>query len=356
MLDLNENKFKTVNSASIKMILKYLCSILTVICLVYGASTTKEINEQSGSASHKLLFNSSAISEPLNEKTQVEAQSESEITVTSRHALKSNTSLRLDKNYATLENDSSDDLDLLNDSAEVDDTIATGSSTGFEISGNDDEIVLPKRWMEAPTVEPKQAGSKKNIFKVPKSRNKKTLPQSNMNSIALMNYDDLSKNVNDESSHSSYKNYFHALASIYDHFLWNTSSFNTVTRSCIKDVNLYITDLKAAKSWALKASDASGRYRGLFFSDNDYWLGSKKFCYEINHENENMIEIPRMKFFVIKIVLRFNASANKVSQMACYILKIIFKNICLISCVGFSDIKTLACWAMPSGLLFDTRC
>ena len=208
-----------------------------------------------------------------NSYAQVETQSESEIKLTSTHPTSAR--LRTDENYKTLSNKSSVDIDILNDSSEVDDFSDTGQKTvglGF------DDFVSPKMLSKQSALPPSQFNELKlikNVFKVPKTRNKKTLPQSlsSLYGDPAM-FDRLS---NGYSNLTRYQNYFHAFSSLFDHFLWNVSSYSTTLNNlCTEDVNIYLNDLKLHVNWALKASDASGKYRGLFFFDNDYWLGKLK--------------------------------------------------------------------------------
>jgi hypothetical protein len=50
----------------------------------------------------------------------------------------------------------------------------------------------------------------------------------------------------------------------------------------------------------------------MFFFDNDYWLGSKQFCYEINREYKGVGNVPEMQFFVVKMIARISPVINKV--------------------------------------------
>jgi hypothetical protein len=54
------------------------------------------------------------------------------------------------------------------------------------------------------------------------------------------------------------------------------------------------------------------RYRGLFYFENDYWLGSKQFCYEVNYEYRNAKNIPEMQFFVTKVIAKISPVIKKV--------------------------------------------
>lgn len=111
----------------------------------------------------------------------------------------------------------------------------------------------------------------KNISKVPKTFRKRTLsvPPKPASNFSAVNDISIAK-----SSTTSFEHNFHALTRLFDHSIWNSNSFEkNMTRGCAKDISLYLKDLKDHANWALKVSDASGRYRGLFFFENDYWLG-----------------------------------------------------------------------------------
>ncbi|XP_072158864.1 O-acyltransferase like protein-like [Bemisia tabaci] len=51
--------------------------------------------------------------------------------------------------------------------------------------------------------------------------------------------------------------------------------------SCEADTELYLTALKNGMPWAAKMSDASGKYSSSFFWGNQYWMGSKTLCSQI---------------------------------------------------------------------------
>ncbi|XP_055644167.1 nose resistant to fluoxetine protein 6 isoform X2 [Toxorhynchites rutilus septentrionalis] len=71
-----------------------------------------------------------------------------------------------------------------------------------------------------------------------------------------------------------------------------------------------------------RASDSSGRYGGQTFFGNDFWLGSKSFCTEINLQNKDDKELKNedyieMNFFValIQIAIDFVAAEPKLLQL-----------------------------------------
>lgn len=51
------------------------------------------------------------------------------------------------------------------------------------------------------------------------------------------------------------------------------------------------------------ASDQSGRYRGMFFYGNEYWVGNEAFCREVNRQRmflsaAEQRQQPVMEFFM----------------------------------------------------------
>ncbi|XP_055611338.1 nose resistant to fluoxetine protein 6 [Uranotaenia lowii] len=108
----------------------------------------------------------------------------------------------------------------------------------------------------------------------------------------------------------SSENVFHVFTGMYDHFHWNVSAIKPhLSYDCAIDMDIYLQQLTARAVWALKASDSSGRYGGQAFFGNDFWLGSKSFCEEVNQQNainngsENFIE---MIFFVATIRMKLS--------------------------------------------------
>lgn len=223
--------------------------------------------------------------------------SESETATTTRRPLESK--LQLNEHVKSLlYGDSTVDLDLINDSAEVDESFGTSDSI------LEDELKLPKKTEQSSFQMP--IDSTKNVFKVPRPKTKKFRQHLVSGPISgdLTSNNFMSDFLTDALNTSvKHDNYFHAFMNMYDHFLWNNSSMSGLSKTCFQDISFYINELKASKDWALKASDASGRYRGQFFFDNDFWLGSKKLCYEINLEYENILEVPELRFFVLRLKL-----------------------------------------------------
>lgn len=275
------------------MKIKALCFI--ILSFTLQPTLAKDKVDQTGTAPSQLtVFNKT------HGKQFVDA-SESEIAMTTTRR-PSEARLRLNEHITSLlYGDPTSDIDLINDSAEVDE------SFGVSDIGLEDELKLPKK-TEKSSFQSTSIDSNKNVFKVPRPKTKKFRQSSvtgpSLNTDSTINnfmHDYLtSSGINFSSKHD---NYFHAFMNMYDHFLWNQSSMSNLSATCFQDVSFYINELKASKTWALKVSDASGRYRGQFFFDNDFWLGSKKLCYEINLEYENAVDVPELKFFVLRMVL-----------------------------------------------------
>ncbi|XP_059051397.1 uncharacterized protein LOC131846173 [Achroia grisella] len=58
----------------------------------------------------------------------------------------------------------------------------------------------------------------------------------------------------------------------------------TAEESCWNDLSVFFRDLAESRSWALSVADASGRYQGGGFAGNNYWLGSKRQCLQLDNE------------------------------------------------------------------------
>lgn len=101
------------------------------------------------------------------------------------------------------------------------------------------------------------------------------------------------------------KSFFEEFTQIYNHFNWNPDMINSAqtNENCKAELDRYLIALKSGnKPWAFKVSDASGRYRGTYLFENDFWLGSKQFCEEIGKEESDNGEIPRLQFFVVRMI------------------------------------------------------
>lgn len=63
------------------------------------------------------------------------------------------------------------------------------------------------------------------------------------------------------------------------------------------------------------ANDASGRYRGQFLTDNNYWLGSMPICNELKHADEM-----DLNFFVSTTLIHSPDPLIKVSRFRSLLL------------------------------------
>lgn len=212
---------------------------------------------------------------------------------------KSDTGLDFNENYKQMLTESSSVLDLLNDSAEiVDDDESKISELKF------DDFVSRKELEKSIGFGPKVNDSFINVYKVPKSKNKKTIStvkhSSIKNDAVINDFNSEPLFAFSDGNLSNYDTYFHAFQHLFDHSRWNANTFRLdIAKTCLKDVQTYLNALSVSEDWALKVSDASGRYRGMFFFDNSYWLGSKEFCGDIDNEYKESKAIPQLQFFVI---------------------------------------------------------
>ncbi|KAL7036067.1 hypothetical protein ACKWTF_008679 [Chironomus riparius] len=223
--------------------------------------------------------------------------------------------LKFSNNYKRLLSESSSDLDIKNDSSEVvdeDDSLTfDGKKNGLKF----DDFVSQKELQKSPNDDKKSIDTSFiNVFKVPKSKMKKTLStkHSSMKNEPVINdfNSELLFTVNDENL-TNYDTYFHAFTHLYDHNKWDVNTFSIgISKSCLRDMKIYLNDLRLSKDWAVKVCDASGRYRGAFFFENSFWVGSKEFCYETN--DEYLSEgIPELQFFVYKFTVKLEPVKHK---------------------------------------------
>ncbi|CAG9765093.1 unnamed protein product [Ceutorhynchus assimilis] len=107
---------------------------------------------------------------------------------------------------------------------------------------------------------------------------------------------------------------------LFDQNQWNNHLGVLKNQTCKRNMEFYIGKLKNGSSWAAKMYDASGRYNGLFFMGNDFWLGSKVLCQELQN-NEANIEVPPfvLSYFVAKIRLslspKFTTPVNRLIHL-----------------------------------------
>lgn len=225
-------------------------------CLFYTSMVSGEENVQTGTVAQLHNYTSSEV---VNKS--LDSQGESEM---SRHALKSAAGLQFDDKYKSLlTGESSEKVDLLNDSAEVEDGLNSdareilGSLTG---GSKIDEFLLPERIEKPFDPSPKFKKNFKNVYKVPKS--KKTQPSIRSSAHASLNNNPVINDFNPEkliSSANGSLTSFHDFTNLYDHYLWDTAAMSSVSQACLKEMSVYLTALRDAEDWALKASDASGR-------------------------------------------------------------------------------------------------
>lgn len=129
------------------------------------------------------------------------------------------------------------------------------------------------------------------------------------------------RNTQDNNSSNVTGNLFQVFISLYDHYLWNISTIKLgVSYDCSADMELYLRQLHTETIWALKVSDSSGRYGGQSFFGNDFWLGSKSFCHEINDENRRKDgtyndQYIEMGFFVATIKIKLVQILSEVKYL-----------------------------------------
>lgn len=231
--------------------LEFFAFTLFACCHFNTSTVSGEENVQTGTAAQLHNYTSS---EAVNK-----SQGESE---TSRHALKSAAGLQFDEKYKSLlTGDSYANVDLLNDSAEVEDGLNSDARGVLGSSPTDsrfDEFLLPE--MKEKPADPSQKFKKnfKNVYKVPK----KTQPSVRSFSHASLNNNPVINDFNPEkliSSANGNETSFHDFTNLYDHYLWDTTSMSSVSQACLREMSVYLRALRNAEDWALKASDASGR-------------------------------------------------------------------------------------------------
>lgn len=241
--------------------------LFTFMLFAYGhfdiATVNGEKNEQTGTVAQLHNFSSDVVNKSLAGKIHVDSQGESEI---SRHALKSTASLQFNKNYKMLlTGESLSSVDLMNDSAEVEDGLNSDAREALD-GPKIDEFLLQETKEKHADPSPKFKQNFKNVYKVPKSKNKKTQPSIRSSSHASLNNSPVINDFNPEKLISSLngnstknETSFHDFTNLYDHYLWDISSMSSVSQACFKEMSIYLAALKDSQDWALKTSDASGR-------------------------------------------------------------------------------------------------
>lgn len=306
-------------------------NMITTTAAVNGSMTNIDNLITSNEDASKVSF--------MNEKLDAVRESEINITTTTSSSTVAAAVTTSDE-YRMLLGETSSIEDLLNDSAEVMDSplnsdAEDGLGGGLSILQNSafgssrfDEFVLPDDLPQnTGTIKPRvEDFSNKNIYKVPKSKTKKA-PTMNVKAMSSksdtkkhyvndFNSEKLTNNFENNKTHlGTYNNYFQAFTSLYEHNLWQAETLtHLISKECLSDLTFYLQSLKESKEWALKTTDSSGRYQGQYFFGNDYWLGSKTFCKEVNYMNGHTNpEIPQMYFFVAKILVKLEPVFHKVS-------------------------------------------
>lgn len=250
------------------------------------------------------------------------------------------------------------DIDEKNDSAEVDelgldsDDFALPSPTqnqGESKPSRFDGFNLPDIFTKnldifnASNIRPQDG---QHIYKVPKGKVRKSRTSKNYepsNQMRLEPYAE--KLVANKTSFYKYNSVFQMFINMYDHYFWNAEDLaRNISKDCADDLRTYLEDLKMGKIWALKGknlyhkilreifrtsrlitksllvSDASGRYNGLSFFDNDSWLGSKASCTETNRYIKKELmkthpELPELEFVIIRVLATLNTIFSKVRNL-----------------------------------------
>lgn len=189
-----------------------------------------------------------------------------------------------------------DDLGELQDKL-VDETLKGVSSLITNDDNDDfDSFMFPE---PASTETVKTAADFEHVFKVPKARKHKKHDNS-LGSVYT------TPNTPIKYDYRHFSN-FHLFINLFDHHLWDIERIaGNTSQVCAQELRQYLNQLREGNVNALKASDASGRYGGQFFFGNDFWLGSKLFCDEVNYQNnfaEKAKKLPMMGFFVSKILV-----------------------------------------------------
>jgi hypothetical protein len=115
------------------------------------------------------------------------------------------------------------------------------------------------------------------------------------------------KNVlHDKQQSLKYFNNLHALNTLFNHEYWIWDNFGkNVSKNCVHDMKVYLDNLRAGNYLAIQMSDASGRYGGSALMVNDFWLGSKWSCQQVNKELLDMdFNISQTHFSVARIIIQ----------------------------------------------------
>uniref|UniRef100_A0A336M422 CSON009464 protein n=1 Tax=Culicoides sonorensis TaxID=179676 RepID=A0A336M422_CULSO len=195
-----------------------------------------------------------------------------------------------------------DDLEALQDKL-VDETLQGVSSLinndNSDLNDDFDSFVFPESSTEPDLSSTTAGNNQDHIFRVPNKPKKfKKHDQNKTINAHLIKYD--------------YKHFsnLHLFINLYDHHLWDSEKIRgNVTEQCGKDMKSYLTKLRGGSPLALRTSDVSGRYGGLYFFGNDFWMGSLDYCNEVNFLNQKqgtLDRLPKMGFFMAKILVRID--------------------------------------------------
>lgn len=218
-------------------------------------------------------------------------------------------------------------IDVPNDSAEVSDELKDVSRNRFHLNPSKfEEFVLPDMESFNSNGNVDDISDRKNIYKVPKTVKTKKPMGKSLKNIEIIPKDSRLHSEplighygrNKTYAYKYYSN-FQLFTNLYDHNFWSIEELSeTVSKSCSSDLKIYLHDLRASKSWALKVSDSSGRYGGQYFFGNDFWMGSMQFCGEVNYEaalerKKFQLDRPTMQFFVARVLVKMDPIFPSVS-------------------------------------------
>ena len=232
--------------------------MLFAYCLFHTSTVSGEKNAATGTVAQ--LHNDFDV---VN-KPEADSQGESKI----KNAFKVAADLQFDANYKMLlSGESSSKVDLLNDSAEVDDGLNNDARDllGKVSGGLGIDSFLEESFTQVNDFNTKPNQNFKNIYKVPKSKTKKTQPSRSFGHASLNN-NPVMNDFNPEKLISSvYGNStrnetsFHDFTNLYDHYKWEISSMLSVSQACLTEMSFYLKALRDGEDWAIKTNDASGR-------------------------------------------------------------------------------------------------
>lgn len=200
-----------------------------------------------------------------------------------------------------------DDLEALQDKL-VDETLQGVSSiitndNNSDLNDDFDSFVFPESSTEATVGKVEKEIDLDHIYRVPIKPKKHKKHDANHTTPVKYDYKHFSN--------------FHLFINLYDHHLWDREKIRAnVTEKCGKDMKSYLSKLRHGYPIALKASDSSGRYGGIYFFGNDFWMGSQQFCDEVNYENRqlgSLEQLPEMGFFMVKILVRMDPYFTEVN-------------------------------------------